>query len=324
MKTYAIPNTDLEVSRIAYGTGSLGGTWDKTPPTQDLRDRADVLLHTAVEHGINLIDLADVYTWGKSNQMVGHVIKTDPSIREKVILQMKSGIFLPNEVYDGSRPHYDFSYENLMSRVETSLQSLNTDYVDILLLHRPDALVEPEEVARVFDDLHSSGKVRYFGVSNHNVFQMELLRKHIDQPLVINQVELNLIHNNLINEGLVFNLPGQSYTGIYGTLDYCRLHDMVIQAWSASAKGQIFIPADDAPDNVKATAAEIARLAETHNTTKEAIGLGWLLRHPAMIQPILGTKKANRIVDSVKADDVEMSKLEWYGLLANANGKNVP
>lgn len=324
MKTYHIPNTDLEVSRIAFGTGSLGGSWDRTPVTQDIRDRADTVLHAAVEHGINFIDMADIYTWGKSNQMVGEVIKNDPSFREKVILQSKSGIFLPDEVYEGSPAHYDFSYENLTSRVETTLKALNTDYLDLLLLHRPDALVEPEEVARAFDDLQSSGKVRYFGVSNQNPYQMDLLKKYVDQPLVVNQVELNLIHNELINDGLVFNNHGQAYTGTRGTLEYCRLHDMVIQAWSPVAKGQIFAPADDAPDNVKATAAEISRLAQQHNTTKEAIGLGWLLRHPAMIQPILGTLKADRIADSVKADNVQLSKLEWYDLLATANGKRVP
>lgn len=324
MKTYRIPNTELEVSRIALGTGSFGGSWDRTPVTQEIRDRADRLLHTAVEQGINFIDMADVYTWGKSNQMVGEVIKRDPSFRDQVILQSKSGIFLPDEVYTGSPPHYDFSYENLTSKVETTLKDLNTDYLDILLLHRPDALVQPEEVARAFDDLQSSGKVRYFGVSNHNPYQMDLLKKYVDQPLVINQVELNLMHNELINDGLVFNLHGQAYTGTHGTLEYCRLHDMVIQAWSPVAKGHIFAPPDDASDNLKATAAEISRLAVEHNTTREAIGLGWLLRHPAMIQPILGTLKPQRIIDSVKADDVQLSNLEWYSLLAKANGKRVP
>lgn len=324
MKTYRIPNTDLDVSRIAFGTANLGGTWDTSPLTQDARNRADKLLHTAVEQGINFIDLADVYTWGKSNKAVGDVIKNDPSFRDKVILQSKSGIILPGEIHEGSPTVYDFSYENLTSRVETTLKSLNTDYIDILLLHRPDALVEPEEVARAFDLLQSSGKVRYFGVSNHNVLQIELLKKFVDQPLMVNQVELNLIHNELIDDGLRFNNQGLSYTGIHGTLDYCRLNDIIIQAWSPVAKGKIFAPADDAPDNIKATAEEITRLANHYNTTPEAIGLGWLLRHPAKIQPILGTMKSQRIVDSVKADDIELTKLEWYTLLAKVNGAGVP
>ncbi len=324
MKTYRIPNTDLDVSKLAFGTWHLGETWDTTPPTQEARDRADTLIHTAVEHGINFIDLADIYTWGKSDMLVGEVIKNDPSLRDKIILQAKSGIILPGEVHEGSVGHFDFSYENLTFKVERTLERLNTDYVDVLLLHRPDALVEPEEVARAFDALHSSGKVKYFGVSNHTSFQIELLKKYVDQPLVINQIELNLIHNELINDGLIFNNHGQSYTGAHGTLDYCRLHDMVIQAWSPVARGQIFAPSDDAPDNVKATAEEIKQMAEKHNTTVEAIGLGWLLRHPAMIQPILGTMNPARIPVSVKAVDVEMSKLEWYTLLEKANGQSVP
>lgn len=324
MKTYRIPNTDIDASKIAFGTWHLGETWDTTPPTQEIRDRADKLLHTAVEHGINFIDLADIYTWGKSDMLVGEVIKNDPSFRDKVYLQAKSGIILPNEVHDGSAGHYDFSYENLTFKVERTLERLNTDYVDVLLLHRPDALVEPEEVARAFDDLHSSGKVKYFGVSNHNSFQIDLLKKYVDQPLVINQIELNLIHNELINDGLIFNNHGQPYTGAHGTLDYCRLNDMVIQAWSPVARGQIFAPDADVPDNVKATVEEIKRLADKHDTTVEAIGIGWLLRHPAMIQPILGTMNPARIPVSVKAVDVELSKLEWYTLLEKANGQAVP
>jgi len=324
MKTYRIPNTDLDVTRMAYGTGGVGGSWDRSPITQDILDRADVLLHTAVDHGINFIDLADIYTWGKSNIAVGSVIKADATFRDKVILQSKVGITLPGEIEAGSTTVYDFSYERITTQVEKSLESLNTDYLDILLLHRPDALVDPEEVARAFDELHSGGKVRYFGVSNHTPFQLDLLRKHIDQPLVVNQVELNLLHNDLINDGLIFNTHGQSYSGAHGTLDYCRANDIQIQAWSPVAKGQIFNPPDDAPDTVKATADELVRLADKHNTNPNAVALAWLLRHPAKIQPILGTKKPDRIADCAHADTVELSRLEWYTLLAKANGAGVP
>lgn len=324
MKMYRIPNTDLDVSRLAFGTAGLGGTWDTTPITQDLLDRADVLLHTAVEHDINFIDLADIYTWGKSNIAVGSVIEADPSLRDKVILQSKVGINLPGEIEEGSTTVYDFSYERITTQVDKTLRHLNTDYLDILLLHRPDALVEPEEVARAFDELVEKGKVRYFGVSNHNPFQIDLLKKYLDQPLVVNQVELSLLHNDLINDGLRFNNHGQSYSGIFGLLDYCRLNEIHIQAWSPVAQGKLFNPPESAPDNVKDTAEELIRLAKLHNTTPSAIALGWLLRHPAKIQPILGTRNPERIPDSVLADDVDLSKLEWYTLLAKANGAPVP
>lgn len=324
MKTYQIPQTNLETSRIALGTWHLGGTWDSTAPTADINKRADDLIHAAVEHGITLIDLADIYTRGKSDSVVGEVIKNNPSIREKVLLQAKSGIVLPDEVAPGSPAHFDFSYANLTSKVETTLQRLNTDYVDLLLLHRPDPLVEPEEVARAFDDLQTSGKVRHFGVSNHTPMQVDLLKKFVEQPLVINQLELNLLHNDLINDGIVSNMESARYTGARATLDYCRVNDMMVQAWSPVAGGQLFVVKDDAAENVKNTVKLIADLAEKHNTTKEAIAIAWLLHHPAKIQPILGTMKVQRLADSVLADEVELSRIEWYSLFAAANGAGIP
>lgn len=324
MKTYQIPQTDLETSRIAFGTWHLGGSWDNTPPSDDIKKRADALIHAAIEHGITLIDLADIYTRGKSDKVVGEVIKNDPSIRDKVLLQAKSGIVIPDELYHGSIAHFDFSYENLTTKVETTLRRLNTDYVDLLLLHRPDPLIEPEEVARAFDDLQSSGKVRHFGVSNHTPMQIELLKKFVRQPLVVNQLELNVLHNDLISDGIFSNMTSARYTGARATLDYCRVNDMMVQAWSPVAGGQIFAPKEDAPDNIKETAKLIAELAEKHNTTKSAIALAWLLHHPAGIQPILGTMNVKRIPESVLADNVELSRVEWYSLLAAANGAGVP
>jgi predicted oxidoreductase len=324
VKTYRIPNTELDVSRLAFGTWHMGGTWDTTPPTPDLVQRADDLLHAAVAHGINLIDLADIYTWGKSDMVVGEALKRTPSLRDKLILQEKTGIILGGELGAGSVGHYDFSYQNITHKLETSLKRLNTDYVDLLLLHRPDPLVQPEEVARAFDDLHASGKVRYFGVSNHTPMQIELLKKYVRQPLVVNQVELNLLHNDLINDGIVANTHRARYTGARDTLDYCRLHDMLVQAWSPVAGGQLFVERDDTPEHVRQTVRLIAHMAEQHQTTREAIALAWLLHHPAPIQPILGTLSVQRMADSVKADDVTLSRLEWYTLLATANGTNVP
>lgn len=324
MKTYQIPQTDLEVSRIAYGTWHLGGSWDDTPLSDEIIKRADALIHAAVEQGIMLIDLADIYTRGKSDAVVGEVIKNDPSLRDKILLQAKTGIILPDELAPGSIAHYDFSYQNITQKVESSLRRTQSDYFDLLLLHRPDPLIEPEEVARAFDDLHRSGKVRYFGVSNHTGMQIELLKKYVNQPLVVNQLELNILHNGLINDGIVSNMMSATYTSARDTLDYCRLNEMLIQAWSPVAGGQFFAPGDDAPDNVKAVATVINELAEKHSTSKSAIALAWLLRHPAPIQPILGTMTVKRIPESVAADDVELSRLEWYQLFAAANGAGIP
>jgi predicted oxidoreductase len=324
MKHYQIPHTDLETSRIAYGTWHLGGSWDNELPTQEIKDRADKLIHTAVEHGITLIDLADIYTRGKSDSVVGNVLKQNPALREKVLLQEKCGIRFANDPNSGDPGRYDFSYQHIIRSVETCLERLHSDYVDLLLLHRPDPLIEPEEVARAFDDLQTSGKVRHFGVSNHTGMQIELLKKVVKQPIVINQLELNLLHNDLITDGIVANSQRAHYSGTRDTLDYCRVNDIMIQAWSPVAGGSLFAPAADAPDNVKAAGAEIERLAVKHGCAKEAIAIAWLLRHPAHIQPILGTMNVQRLVESVSADKLELSREEWYSLLAAANGAGVP
>ena len=321
MKTYRILNTDIDVSRLAYGTWHLGGSWDDTPLSQDVRDRAETLIHTAVDAGITLIDLADIYTRGKSDEVVGHVLKQTPGLRDRIVLQAKCGIVLGS---DTQPAHYNFEAEHIVSALEGTLSRLGVDHVELLLLHRPDPLVEPEEVARAFDQLHQAGKVRWFGVSNHTSAQIELLKTAVEQPIVINQLEVSLLHNNLIRDGVVANTTQATYTATHGTLEYCRAHDIQIQAWSPVARGDLFAPPDDAPHHVMELAAEIRRMADQHDTTTESIAIGWLLRHPAGILPILGTMTPERIGDSCRADDLQMSRAEWYRLFELANGESVP
>ena len=324
MKTYQIPNTDLEVTRLAYGTWHMGGSWDKEPPGDDLKKRAVELISTAVECGINHIDLADIYTMGKSDMVVGHALAQKPGLRENLILQQKCGIILGGDPDFGPPQRFDFSYDHIVRAVETSLSRLRTDYVDLLALHRPDPLMEPEEVARAFDHLQSSGKVRYFGVSNHNAGQIALLQKYLDQKLVVNQVQFNLLHHYLVSDGILANMSGYPYASATGLLDYCRANDIMIQAWSPVAGGALFNPGPDEPDNVKNVAAEIARLAEVYETTPAGIAFAWILRHPAGIQPIIGSLKANRLKETVVADDVELSRKDWFTLLEAARGETVP
>ena len=324
MKHYRIPNTDLDVSRMAYGTWHLGQNWDKTPLTQDLKDRANELVKTAYEEGINHIDLADIYALGKSDECVGYALKQNPSLRDKLILQEKAGIIVGADPEYGPPGRFDFSFDHLTKTVERSLKRLGTDYVDLLAFHRPDPLVELEEIAKAASYLHKNGMVRYFGVSNHSSTQIALLQKYLDFPIVVNQLELNLLHSHLISSGVLVNMTVAPYANTQETLEYCRLNDIMIQAWSPVAGGQLFNPSDDAPENVKNTAALIAELAKEKNTTPEAIAFAWLLRHPMGIQPIIGTLKAHRISDSVKADDVELSRVEWYKLLETARGAAVP
>ncbi len=324
MKTYKLANTELEVSRIAFGTWHIGGSWDKTPATQDLKDRANELLTAAYEHGINHIDLADIYTMGKSDEVIGYALKQNPGLREKLVLQEKAGIIIGSDPDYGPPGRYNFTAKHLIKVVEGSLKRLGTDYVDLLAFHRPDPLVEPEEVAKAAEHLHQNGMVRYFGVSNHSPLQIELLKKSLDLPLVVNQLELNLLHAYMISNGVLVNLPVAPFANTQSILEYCRLHDITVQAWSPVAGGRLFDPGPDEPDNVHAVAKLIAELAEQKNTTREAVALGWLLRHPAGIQPILGTHKASRIADSVKADDVSLDRAEWFALMEAARGAPVP
>ena len=323
MNTYPLPHTDLRVTRIAYGCMNLGGSWNVAPPTSEETNKAARLIETALEQGINFFDHADIYTRGKSEAVFGTYLAANPGVREKIILQSKCGIRFADDPVRGLPGRYDFSYEHITRSVEGSLQRLQTDYLDILLLHRPDPLVEPEEVARAFDELHQSGKVRHFGVSNHTAGQMALLQKTVQQPLIANQVELNLLHTGLIEEGILANQDGVAHTAVMGTLDYCRLNGIMIQAWAPVAGGKLIHP--PAGDERAARAASlIARMAQEKSTTKEAIILGWLLRHPAPVQPIIGTTNPERIKASCAADMITLSREEWYGLLVAVRGKPVP
>ncbi len=324
MNKYTIPNTDLEVSRIAFGTWHLGGSWDSTPLSAALKTRAVNLLNEAVDQGITHIDLADIYTRGKSDEAIGHALAQSPGLRDKLVLQEKSGIVLNNEPNAGDPPRYDFSYDNIVGKVERSLRRLGTDRLDLLALHRPDPLVEYEEVARAIDHLHQSGKVRYFGVSNHNWAQIDLLKQFVDQPLVVNQVELNLLHHHLIANGILVNQTGGDYDRTIGTMEYCRAHDIMIQAWSPVAGGRLFKQEETTPENEQSVARLLIEMADKHATTPEAIAVAWLLRHPAKIQPIIGTRTVSRIGRTVAADTVTLSRIEWYALLAAARGAGVP
>ncbi len=324
MKTYRLPNTDLEVSRIAHGCMTLGGPWNSPTAAADTRAQAERVISAALDHGINFFDHADIYSRGKSESVFGDVLQDMPGVRQRIVIQTKCSIRFRGDPHADDPGRYDFSYEHIVSSVEGSLRRLRIDTIDILLLHRPDALMEPAEIARAFSELHSSGKVRYFGVSNFNVGQMAMLQKHIDQPLVANQLELNVLHNDLINDGVVVNIEGDNYSGATGILDYCRLHDILVQAWSPVAQGHIINPPENADARVRMAAGAIEHMAEAKGVSREAIALAWLLRHPAPIQPIIGTTNVERIAASAQADEVELTRSEWYSLFIAGRGGPLP
>jgi len=324
MKTYKLANTDLEVSRIAYGCMALGGSWDSAPCGDDEAKRAIELVSTAVDAGINFFDHADIYARGKSEEAFAEVLRALPGLRERIVIQSKCGIRFPDTPEAGAPGRYDFSHDHIVGSAEASLARLGIEQLDILLLHRPDPLMEPDEVARAFEALHQAGKVRYFGVSNFSASQVTLLQRSVAQPLVVNQLEISLLHHHLISEGIGINQTDYPYAATTGTLDYCRLHDLRVQAWTPVARGKIFDPAADAPAHVKAVAEKIDALAKALETTREAIALAWLLRHPAGIQPVVGTANPERLRDSCKADSVDLNRDAWYALLEAARGKPVP
>lgn len=321
MQRYTIPHTDLQVSRIAYGCMNLG-RWNHDPLTGDEQRAAVDVIRTAYEAGVNLFDHADIYAYGKSEEAFAAVWDEIP--REEVVVQSKCGIILAGDPRFEGPGRYDFSYDHIMRSVDGILERLQTDYLDVLLLHRPDPLMEPDEVARAFDKLQRSGRVHVFGVSNHSAAQMELLQSYVDQPLVINQLEVSLLHNHLIDEGAMVNVAGGSVVRSEGLLDYCRRNDVLVQAWSPVAGGRLFDPPDDAEPRLKAVAELIARLAAEKDTTPEAITLAWLLRHPAGIQPIIGTTRPSRVRASAVADAVSLSRTEWYDLFIAARGGPIP
>jgi predicted oxidoreductase len=319
MQTYRLGTSDLNVSRIGYGAMSIGGSWDDAPLTDSVRKAALQVLHTALDTGINFFDHADIYCNGKSEEAFAELWKEAPHLRQQIYLQTKCGIrFGP--------PHrFDFSYEHIIASVEGSLKRLRTDYVDVLLLHRPDPLVEPEEVARAFDELKNAGKVRWFGVSNHTAAQMDLLRKYLNQPLVANQVEFNPIHTHMLDEGVLFNQYNTRLTRNEGTVEYCRLHNITLQAWAPLATGKLTgKPRPNSGAHIPKAADLVSQMAVEKGVHPEAILLAWILRHPARIQPLPGTTNPERLLAAAEADRIHLTREEWYGLFLAGRGEALP
>ncbi len=316
MKTYTIAGTSLQVSRIAQGCMRLGET----------RREVVATLRAALDEGINLFDHADIYGAGRSEEAFSAIWQEVPGLRERIVVQSKCGIRFAGDPDDRSPGRYDFSYQHIVRSVEGSLRRLQTDRLDILLLHRPDPLVEPEEVARAFDELERSGKVRYFGVSNHNAAQIELLRRYLAQPLVVNQLELSVLHTHLLDGGIVSNQdePPRPVRAD-GTLEYCRAHEITIQAWSPLARGAISGRALASPEMRVAKAAEaVAEVAAERGVSPVTIAVAWLLRHPAAIQPVIGTTDPARIRAACLADTIDLTREEWYRLFIAGRGGELP
>lgn len=311
MKTFVLPGTDLVAPAIIAGMMRI---------QQKTDDEVRALVDACLEAGVNFFDHAAVYGAEPHGceRRFAEALRLTPSQREAITLQTKVGIVKENG------PYFDFSYDEIMSSVDDSLAALDTDHIDILLLHRPDALVEPEEVAKAFDELEAAGKVRHFGVSNHTPVQVELLKRYVRQPLVVNQLQLSITHANLITQGMAMNMAGldQSVDRTLGTLDYCRLNDITIQAWSPFQTGFFDGPFLGNPD-VPELNAVVDRLAASYGVPPEAIATAWITRHPARMQVVLGTTTPERVAAAAKGADIVLTKPEWYELY-RAAGHVVP
>lgn len=291
-----IEGTDLTVSRIALGCMRIA----------DMQvDALETLVDKALSLGINFFDHADIYGGGKSEELFGEVLKKRPELREKMIIQTKCGI---------CKGYYDFSKEHILESVEKSLERLQCGYIDVLLLHRPDALMDPKEVAEAFHELQASGKVRYFGVSNMNAYQIERLQKYFKGKLLFNQLQFNVVHSGMIDSGFHVNMKDQEAIDRDGMLlDYCQLHDITIQPWSivqASWEEGCFL---DHPNYVSLN-QKLEELSKTYGISKAAVSVAWILRHPAQMQPIAGTTSIKHLEDLCTACDVEMRREDWYAL----------
>ena len=284
----------MAATSVSLGCMRMGGLDEK---------RVDAIMDAALECGINYFDHADIYGGGRSEELFGGYLKRHSGARDHMLVQTKCAI----------RPgQYDLSTEHILSAVEGSLSRLGVDYVDALLLHRPDTLMEPDEVAEAFDRLQSSGKVRYFGVSNHNPMQIELLKTAVKQPLIVNQLQFSITEAGMVTSGMNANMKNtDSVMHDGGVLEYSRIKNITIQAWSPFQHGFFkgsFIDNEDFP----ILNAKLAEIGERYGLSKTGVAAAWILRHPANMQLIAGTMTPERLIDICRAADVTLTRAEWY------------
>jgi predicted oxidoreductase len=304
MKTQRIADTDLTSTRLAYGCMRIAGTWNPAEMTPEKQENAHNCLIVAYEAGYRLFDHADIYARGMSESLHGEVLSKIPSMRRDIVIATKCGVRFKDDP-PGSVGKYDFSYDHILKSCDGSLKRLGIETIDIYQLHRPDVLMDPEEVCRAFEKLHGDGKVRYFGVSNFTPSYVDTLQKALPFKLVVNQVEISLTHRDCFFDG---------------TLDQCIRENITPLSWSPLGGGWIS-GATVSDDKVKAhLLEEMDAVAAIYSLDRATLALAWLLKHPSRIIPIVGSANPVRIKASTKADAVEISREDWYRLLVAAQG----
>lgn len=296
MRTMKLGVSSMEVPVVAVGCMRLN---------ELDRSEAERFIRAALDEGMNFFDHADIYGQGECERLFAEAAGMNGSMREQMILQSKCGI---------RQGMFDFSKEHILRSVDGILERLQTDYLDVLLLHRPDTLMVPEEVAEAFDQLEREGKVRHFGVSNQHPRQIELLKKHVRQPLVANQLQHSIAHTPMIDSGFHVNMQTDAAVDRDGyVLDYCRLHDITIQPWSPFQSGffeGVFLGSEKFPE----LNDRLEQVADVHGVSSTTTALAWLLRHPAGMQPVIGTTKVDRLRECCLASEVQLTRGEWYAI----------
>ncbi len=317
MKQINLGATSLQIPAMALGIMRMEA---KSPAD------AAKAIDTAYENGINFIDSADIYGQGKSEEVFSEALKLSNTKREELFIQSKAGIIIDPARSHGSfifGSRYEFTKQHILEAVDGILSRMKTDYLDSLLLHRPDPLMDLEGIREAFDILQASGKVRFFGVSNFNPQQFAMVQNAVSQRLMFNQLQFGLMHTGMIDFGIHTNISdedGTNHDG--GILEYCRQHHVTIQAWSPFQYGNFegtFINNPDYPE----LNATLAKLANKYNVGKNAIAAAWILKHPAQIQMVMGTMNPQHIADSAKGADIQLTNQEWYNLYLAA-GHQLP
>lgn len=300
----------------------LGGNWTTAPLDNDDLRSAHAAVEAAVDEGITVFDHADIYTHGKSEQAFAQVLKQDPTLRREIIIQSKCGIRFTD---DNGPKRYDLSPEWIQQSVENTLNRLGIEQLDVLLLHRPDPLMDRDAVARCLDGMIADGKIAHVGVSNVGARQLDFLQSALYAPIIVNQLQLSLAHRGWIEDGIMANVSGHAGSNVFaGAVDHCVEHGVQVQAWSPLDGGLYTSsgPTDDPA--VTATRELVAGLAAEYGCPAEALLLAWVMRHPAAIQPVIGTTNPDRIRACCRAEEVTLEREHWYSLLESARGAELP
>jgi len=310
MKTQNIGSSDLVTSRLVYGSG----TWDPSEITPTHEEKAIAAVMAAYEAGYTHFDHADIYARGESERIFGKALKEHKGMRDEIIITSKVGICFENEPEKGDPHRWDFSKEHILWSCEQSLKRMGIDKIDLYLLHRPDSLAEPEEIASAFAELKKQGKVDQFGVSNFRPSLLTAVQKACDMPLITNQVQCSLGHLEFLGDG---------------TLDQCLGDDITPMAYSPLAggllgNGAVVDKADPQAEGKQGLLDVLDAIASDHSTTRIVVALAWLLRHPSKIIPVIGSANPSNIKEAAKADDLDLSRTEWYRLLHAARMKGLP